>query len=111
MAEDHDVKILSWPTEPAGLRHYFEPGKPVPVRVAFDTSPARVVVSTEQQGGMRVNMDMALRAAEAIPLCISLCEPICVESNYRIGISIFDRPVISITIQGRTRLSNCREES
>ena len=55
-------------------------------------------------------MNMAMRATDAIPLCISLCEPICAESSYTIGITIFDRPVISITIRGRTRLSACREE-
>ncbi len=55
-------------------------------------------------------MNMDLRVPEAVPLCINLCEPICAESNYTIGISIFDRPVVSLTIRGRTRLSGCREE-
>ena|SRR3972149_933116 len=110
MAEDHNIRILGWPKEPAGLEHRFEPDKPVPISVSFQPAPARVVVSTEPGRRMAVDMDLILRAAETVPLCIKLCEPICAESNYTIGISIFDRPVISITIRGKTRLSSCREE-
>ena len=110
MADEHDVRILSWPKEPAGLQHHFDPGQPVPVSISFQPSPARMVVSTEPNRRLAVDMDMNLRAPETLPLCIKLCEPICAESNYTIGISIFDRPVISITIRGKTRLSSCREE-
>ena len=110
MAEDNNIRILSWPKDPAGLQHHFDPGEPLPVTLSFEPSPARVVVSTEPGRRMDVDMNMALRAAETIPICIKLCEPICIESNYTIGISIFDRPVVSITIRGKTRLSSCREE-
>jgi hypothetical protein len=110
MAEDHNVHIVGWPKEPAGLQHHFDPAAPVPVSVSFEPSPARVVISTEAGRSLGVDMNMALRAVETIPICIKLCEPICIESNYTIGISIFDRPVISITIRGKTRLSSCREE-
>jgi hypothetical protein len=110
MAEEHHVRITGWPAEPVQLQHRVHPEEPVPVSVSFQPSPARVVVSTEPGRRMAVDMNMLLRAAEAIPLCIALCEPICAESNYVIGISIFDRPVASITIRGRTRLYNCREE-
>lgn len=110
MAEDNNIRIITWPKELAGLQHHFDPAEPVPVNVSFQPSPARVVISTESGRPMGVDMAMALRAVETIPLCIKLCEPICIESNYTIGISIFDRPVISITIRGKTRLSSCREE-
>jgi hypothetical protein len=110
MAEEHNVRITGWPAEPAGLQHHFDPEQPASVSVSFQPSPARVVVSTEPGRRLGVDMNMLLRARETIPLCISLCEPICAESNYIIGISIFDRPVVSITIRGKTRLSNCREE-
>jgi hypothetical protein len=110
MAEDQNVRILDWPKEPAGLQHHFDPGQSLPVSVSFQPSPARVVVSTEAGRRMAVDMDMNLRASQALPLCIKLCEPICAESDYTIGISIFDHPVISITIRGKTRLSSCREE-
>ena len=110
MAEEHNVRITGWPAEPVGLKHHFDPEQPASVSVSFQPSPARVVVSTEPGQRLGVDMNMLLRATEAIPLCIALCEPICAESNYVIGISIFDRPVVSITIRGKTRLSNCREE-
>jgi hypothetical protein len=45
-----------------------------------------------------------------IKLCVSLCEPICVQSDYTIGIDVFDRPVASITVRGMTKLFNCAEK-
>ena len=110
MADEHNVHIVSWPGEPAGLEHYFAKGETLPVSVSFGNTPARVVVMTPQDEPLVVSMNMDLRAPRTLPLCISLCEPICADSNYTIGISIFDRPVISITIRGRTRFFGCREE-
>ncbi len=110
MAEDHTVHIVSWPAEPAGLAHHFDPDQPCPVVLSFDNSPAHVVVATERGASLAVNMNMNLKVPETLPICIKLCEPICAESNYTIGISIFDRPVVSLTIRGRTRLFSCREE-
>jgi len=45
-----------------------------------------------------------------VPVCISLCEPVCAESAYEVSVSIFDKPVGTITVKGRTRFFNCREE-
>ncbi len=45
-----------------------------------------------------------------VPVCIKLCEPVCADSNYTVGIEIFDRPVAKITIGGLTRFYNCREK-
>jgi hypothetical protein len=59
---------------------------------------------------MRVNMKMALSAAETLPICVSPCEPICAESDYTIRIAIFDRPIITIRIRGLTRLFGTSEE-
>jgi hypothetical protein len=50
---------------------------------------------------------MNLAAKDTIPVCIKVCEPICAESSYTIGIDVFDRPVAQITIKGLTRLFNC----
>ncbi|WP_119070457.1 hypothetical protein [Aggregatilinea lenta] len=110
MADEQNIHILSWPPEPARLAHEFADGDPLPVTVGFEDTPAHVIVASLPERPLQVAMNMAMRATDAIPLCISLCEPICAESNYTIGITIFDRPVISITIRGRTRLSGCREE-
>lgn len=46
---------------------------------------------------------------EPLPVCIKVCEPICAQSDYTVGITIFDRPVASITLQGLTRIFNCAE--
>lgn len=47
---------------------------------------------------------------DTVPVCIKLCEPICADSRYEIGIDIFDRPVAKITVAGTTRFYNCREK-
>jgi hypothetical protein len=44
---------------------------------------------------------------ESLPVCIRVCEPICIQSDYTVGVTIFDRPVASITVQGLTRVFNC----
>jgi hypothetical protein len=47
---------------------------------------------------------------DTVPVCIKLCEPVCADSKYEIGIDVFDRPVAKITIGGLTRFYNCREK-
>ncbi len=110
MAEDQNVHIVGWPQEAAKLEHHFIQNNPLPVSISFDSSSLGVVLGSSPSNPLVVNMDLNLRALEAVPLCIRLCEPICVDSNYTIGISIFDRPVITITLRGRTRLFGCNEE-
>lgn len=110
MEEDHNVHIVSWPEEAAHLAHHFDSEQPLALGVSFGDSPARVVVAGDRSMALTVNMDMNLKAPDALPLCIKLCEPICAESQYTIAISIFDRPVVSLTIRGRTRLFSCRED-
>jgi hypothetical protein len=46
---------------------------------------------------------------EPFPVCIKVCEPICAQSDYTVGVTIFDRPVASITLQGLTRIFNCTD--
>lgn len=45
-----------------------------------------------------------------VPVCIRVCEPICARSDYAIGVTIFDRPVATITVSGETRIFNCDEK-
>ena len=47
---------------------------------------------------------------DTVPVCIKLCEPVCADSKYEVGVEIFDRPVAKITIGGLTRFYNCREK-
>ncbi len=51
--------------------------------------------------------ELDLAAKQDIPLCLKICEPICVKSTYTISIDIFDRPVALIRVQGETRLEAC----
>jgi hypothetical protein len=55
-------------------------------------------------------MSVTLQGNEPFPVCIKLCEPICVKSEYTIAIDIFDRPVGVVTLRGTTRLFACPEE-
>jgi hypothetical protein len=55
-----------------------------------------------------VAMDMRIK--EPMAVCIKLCDPICVASEYTISIDIFDRPVGTITLRGRTTIYNCPED-
>ena len=55
-------------------------------------------------------MDSSVAVRGDVPICIRLCEPICAKSEYAIGITIFDRPVATITVSGLTRLFNCGEK-
>ena len=112
MANNNDtVSISSWPKEPALLKHEFEGGTPCPVSISFEKDPASILFRTNPERPLDVNMAMSLAANQTLPVCIKLCEPICADSEYTIGITIFDRPVATITIRGRTNLSNCKEES
>ncbi len=109
MADETKVTIAAWPKDPAALEHHFSADSPCPVSISFTDSPAHVVVSTEPQQPLAVNMNMQLTAREPIPLCIKLCEPICARSDYTIGINVFDNPVASINVRGTTRLEACRD--
>lgn len=86
MAEETTVRIVDWPDEPA--------------RVAVATDPA-----------LPVNVDMNTRVTvrEDIGVCLKICEPICAESDYRVGISIFNNPFASISVRGITRLFGCSD--
>lgn len=111
MAEERDVRITAWPADPAVLQHRGDPEQPVDLRVGFaPDAPAAVLVRTDPERSLDVRMGMEVQAARPVPLCIRLCEPICVSSDYRIAVSIFDRPVMSITVRGTTRFAECDEK-
>jgi hypothetical protein len=95
--QDRNVTIVAWPQKAAKLEHTFD-------------HPVTVVVQAPPKDPLNVNMNMNVAAREAFPVCIKLCEPICVRSEYTIGITIFDRPVATITVKGQTTLFNCKME-
>jgi hypothetical protein len=111
MAEEQDVRVTQWPEGPARLVHQGDPESAVGLRVGFEPdAPAAVVLRTEPERQLDVRMAMLLAAERPVPLCITVCEPICVTSEYRIGVEIFDRPVMSITVRGTTRFAGCDGE-
>jgi hypothetical protein len=70
----------------------------------------RIVSWPPEPLSINAAMDSALTVRGDVPVCIRLCEPICAKSDYAIGITIFDRPVATITVSGLTRLFNCDEK-
>lgn len=109
MAEESDIRIIAWPEDALPMRHRFEPDEPCPVRVSFEDTPVNVQVETGERP-LAVDMRMDVRAREPVPLCISICEPICAKSDYTISFDIFDQPVGRILVRGMTRIFNCRDE-
>ena len=79
-----DVTIAAWPKDPLTITHRTDP----------DATP-------------QVDMNMSMRADKPVPVCFTLCEPICARSDYSIGVSIFDNPVIRIRLVGETRIQPC----
>jgi hypothetical protein len=104
LAEDRTITVSAWPAEPARLSHTFEGEPPLPVRVGFAQGQPLAVRLGSAGSSIPIDMRMLLAAPRAIPLCLSLCEALCAESDYTIGITLFDRPIISIRLRGRTRI-------
>jgi hypothetical protein len=97
---DDNVTIVGWPPTPLTIEHETDPNAPPKVSIGFDPSPVDV----------QMNMDMNVSNKEPFQVCIRLCEPICVKSEYTIGIDVFDRPVAVIAVRGKTTFYNCPEE-
>lgn len=74
--------------------------------------PTTIIISRwpAEPASVNVSMDSQVSFKSELPVCIRLCEPICARSDYNIGITIFDRPVATISVSGLTRLYNCDEK-
>jgi hypothetical protein len=90
--EDQNVHIRTWPA----LEHQF-------------LKPVDLNMFNNAQQPLHLNMN--LREGQVLPVCIKLCEPICAESNYKIGLSLMGQPFIEIVVQGITRIFNCRDKT
>ena len=110
MAEEQSVSIVAWPKEPARVEHGFNAESPCPVAIHFTGQPANVRMVTSPTAPLHVAMTTQLRAEKPIPVCIRVCEPICAESDYRIGLTVFDQPVAQIRVKGRTTLQDCESD-
>src|SRR5687768_4706965 len=72
--------------------------------------PLAVTHRTDPERTPQVDMTMTMRADRPVPVCFTLCEPICARSDYSIGLSIFDNPVVRIRIVGETRIAPCGDK-
>jgi hypothetical protein len=108
MAEEQNVRITEWPAKPAPLKHEFGE-EPCPVRIHFEAEPARVHLETSPKQPLHMAMATELSAKAPLPICIRVCEPICAESDYRVGLTIFDQMVATVAVRGRTRIGQCDE--
>jgi hypothetical protein len=110
--EERVVKIVAWPTQPAALTHSFDSDEPCPVAIRFEEKPAHVRIETSPERPLHVAMDTRLSTGDKpLGVCISVCEPICADSDYRIGLSIFDNPVAEVSVRGRTRIGACKGDA
>lgn len=57
-----------------------------------------------------LHLNMGITDGKVIPVCIKLCEPICAESSYKIGINLMGQSFAEIQISGITRIFNCRDK-
>jgi hypothetical protein len=76
-----NVTVAAWPT----LK--LESENPYPLAVSFNDTPLHVT------------------------LCHTVCEPICISSDYKISIDLFGNPLGSITVSGKSRIEPCRDKT
>ena len=105
MADDKSLRIVEWPSAALALAHTYAGDRPLPLAASFGTSPVSVRLSTAGGPPLSLSLSSLWAARGTIPLCLSLCESICATSDYTIGITLFDKPVATIRIQGRTVFS------
>ncbi len=72
--------------------------------------PLAITHRTDPERTPEVDMTMTMRADRPVPVCFTLCEPICARSDYSIGLSIFDNPVVRIRVVGETRIGPCGDK-
>jgi hypothetical protein len=86
------------------------------LRISFDTekAPANVLIAPSP---LKVSMSLSPtpvvpgQPREPIPVCISLCEPICANCQCTIGIRILGIPIATITMKCQSRIHNCEEQT
>jgi hypothetical protein len=110
MADPTNVKITSWPPEPAlgDLRASAAQGQGIPLAVAAQA--ARALISSRIDRPTEVALALRAAIVSSIPVCIGICEDLCTWSDYTVEVMLFDNPIISITVQGTTKLTRCDQE-
>jgi hypothetical protein len=75
--------------------------------MANGDNTVRIAAWPDQPLAVRQSTEQTVHFRGEVPVCIRVCEPICARSDYSIGITLFDRPVATITVSGATRIENC----
>jgi len=60
---------------------------------------------------MPLGVNMMHNEGKVIPICLTLCEPICARSSYKLSINLLGQPFAEIVLAGTTKLFNCKEEN
>jgi len=110
VVEEEHVTIVGWPESKAKVEHHFSREVECPVAISFQKTPAYVKMVNSEDDPFHVSMAMRVTPTDTIPVCIRLCNPICADSDYTIGIVLFNRPFGSIRIRGRTKVTNCESK-
>jgi hypothetical protein len=110
--EENNVHIIEWPKDPAILEHQFPDPVGINISAPIDVNiPNPVDLNMFNTSEKPLFLNMNLQDGGYIPVCIKLCEPICAESNYKVGITLMGQPFIEIAVQGITRLFNCNSKT
>jgi hypothetical protein len=94
--EENKVHIVDWPQDQRlKMDHEFS---------------SDIGMHVSEWPKMPLDVNMFHNRGETIPICIKVCEPICAESSYKIGINLMGQPFAEIAIRGITKLFNCASE-
>ncbi|MCP4680473.1 MAG: hypothetical protein GY854_34315 [Deltaproteobacteria bacterium] len=108
--ENVNVNINTWPEKPAILSHLFESEIACPVSIGFGETSAHVRLDSSEEDPIHMDMDMNLTADKPVQLAVAIKDRLCAVSEYVINITVFERPVASISLRGKTILFNQQEE-
>lgn len=62
---------------------------------------------TSTATGQRAGKEMDLVVREQVPICITLCEPICATSDYQVTVALLGIPFATVGLKGLTRFAKC----
>ena len=110
MAEPANVRVASWPAVAAPMDHRAGPANGGGISLAVAAQAARAIISSRVDRPTGVALDLRAAILSSIPVCIGICEELCTWSDYTVDVLLFDHPVISITVQGTTKLRRCDQE-
>jgi hypothetical protein len=110
MAVSKTIGVVEFPHGAAGATHTFDPALPAGVTIRFAPAPANFALANVAGAPLDATVSTSINAKGAFPLCIKLCEPICVDSDYTLTLTLLGRSIVSVTIRGRTQFYSCSDD-